>query len=80
MADRGTTSITLLHHEEIASVVFSFSAPRSNIVSEAVHLPLKTHKEFPMVHDVVLALVFLAMIVAPALISMSSTGEEIDSI
>ncbi|SNS95002.1 hypothetical protein SAMN05421770_103194 [Granulicella rosea] len=33
-----------------------------------------------MVHDVVLALVFLAMIVAPALISMNSNGEEADSI
>jgi len=33
-----------------------------------------------MFHDLILALVFLAMIVAPALVSMRPQGEEKDSL
>jgi hypothetical protein len=34
----------------------------------------------PMVHDLVLALVFLAMIIAPALLAMRSEKEENDTL
>jgi hypothetical protein len=34
----------------------------------------------PMVHDVVLALVFLVMIIAPALLAMRSEKEENDTL
>jgi hypothetical protein len=34
----------------------------------------------PMVHDLVLALVFLAMIIAPALLAMRSESEEKDTL
>ncbi len=33
---------------------------------------------FPMVHDLILALAFLAMIIAPALLAMRSDKEEED--
>jgi hypothetical protein len=36
--------------------------------------------ESPMVHDLVLALVFLAMIIAPALLAMRSEKEENDTL
>ena len=35
---------------------------------------------FPMVHDLVLALIFLAMIIAPALLAMRSEKEEKDAL
>jgi len=40
----------------------------------------KKRRTPPMVHDLVLALVFLAMIIAPALLAMRSEKEETDFI
>ena len=37
-------------------------------------------KEFPMIHDLVLAAVFLGMIIAPALLAMRSGREEKDAL
>jgi hypothetical protein len=52
------------------------------------HLPHDYSRRFkppkketpPMIHDLVLALVFLAMIIAPALLAMRSEKEEQDSL
>lgn len=40
----------------------------------------RAKEHFPMVHDLVLALVFLGMIIAPALLAMRSGKEEKDSL
>ena len=54
-----------------ASVVRPIIAPRR---------PKPLKGDSPMVHDLVLALVFLAMIIAPALLAMRSEKEEEDTL
>jgi hypothetical protein len=52
-------------------------SPSSNPVHDYFKTAKSRQKETPpMVHDLVLALVFLAMIIAPALLAMRSEKEE----
>ena len=53
-----------------------FSNPAHDYSETAKKPPKKG--DSPMVHDLVLALVFLAMIIAPALLAMRSEKEEND--
>jgi len=41
-----------------------------------VEMEFTIPQETPMVHDVILAAVFLAMVIAPALLTMRGSGEE----
>jgi hypothetical protein len=41
---------------------------------------VSSKRSIPMVHDLVLAMVFLGMIIAPALLAMRSGREEKDSL
>jgi hypothetical protein len=56
------------------------------LVCKWLHHPHETAEsrpfrgDFPMVHDLVLALTFLAMIIAPALLAMRSEKEEKDTL
>ena len=53
----------------------SFPQPGTSLPKDGESRPKETP---PMVHDLVLALVFLAMIIAPALLAMRSEKEEED--
>jgi hypothetical protein len=54
-------------------------SPFSNLAHHYQKTAKAAHKETPpMVHDLVLALVFLAMIIAPALLAMRSEKQEKD--
>ena len=54
----------------------SLSVTRPIMAKETANAAPK--ENLPMVHDLVLALVFLAMIIAPALLAMRSDREEKD--
>jgi hypothetical protein len=70
-----STTFVAVPHPEVGMSPFSNLA---HDYSETAKKP--PEGDSPMVHDLVLALVFLAMIIAPALLAMRSEKEENDTL
>ncbi len=67
------TTLVAFRHAEVGC---SPKVTQSMITQETAKAAPK--ENLPMIHDLVLALVFLAMIIAPALLAMRSDREEKD--